>query len=165
MKFLKDGSFNNNNLLQVILFFTLCYILVLWLTNILLYIEKIGFTYSSVAGYYLGSEDEFKNPVSYRGLLELTHFHLFTFAFLLLLVNHLTVFLNISRYLKLYFIIISFTSGLAEMGSGWLIRFISPSFAYLKIGSFIIFQTSFLCLLVFSFFAVKIYSVRNKKEV
>src|SRR3990167_6325087 len=101
MKFLVNGDFNNK-LLRIILGFALMYILVLWVTNILLYIEKIGFTYNSVVGYYLGSEEEFKNPISYRGLLEVTHVHLFVFAFAFLLLNHLTVFLNIPRYLKLF---------------------------------------------------------------
>jgi hypothetical protein len=162
MKFLLNGDFNNNRLLQIILVFTLIYIAILWVTNLLLYIEKIGFTYASVVEYYLGAEEEFKNPVSYRGLLEVTHFHIFAFAMALLLMNHLTVFTGISQPIKLSLIIISFLSGLGDMGAGWLIRFVSPGFAYLKIGSFIVFQLVFLLLLVFSFFALKIY--RNNKE-
>lgn len=157
MKFLKDGDLSSSRLLQIILAFTLMYMAVLWFTNILLYVEKIGFTYASVVDYYLGSEDEFKNPVSYRGLLEATHFHLFVFAMALLLVNHLTAFTNVPQTLKLTLILLSFISGLADIGGGWLIRFVSPGFAYLKIGSFILFQTSFLFLLAFSFFALKFY--------
>jgi hypothetical protein len=157
MKFLKDGDLSSSRLLQIILAFTLMYMAVLWFTNILLYVEKIGFTYSSVVDYYLGSEDEFKNPVSYIGLLEATHWHLFVFAMALLLVNHLTAFTNISQTLKLTLILLSFISGLVDMGGGWLIRFVSPGFAYLKIGSFILFQTSFLFLLAFSFSALKVY--------
>ena len=163
MKFLKDGDLNSSRLLQIILAFTLMYMTVLWFTNILLYVEKIGFTYSSVVDYYLGSEDEFKNPVSYRGLLEATHFHLFVLAMALLLVNHLTAFTNIQQTLKLTLILLSFISGLVDMGGGWLIRFVSPGFAYLKIGSFILFQTSFLFLLAFSFSALKVYQKDHGK--
>lgn len=163
MKFLLNGDFNNK-LLRIILGFALMYILVLWVTNVLLYIEKIGFTYNSVVGYYLGSEEEFKNPISYRGLLEVTHVHLFVFAFAFLLLNHLTVFSNIPRYLKLFLILTSFISGFWDMGVGWLIRFVSPSFAYLKIVSFIVFQSSLLFLLIFSFFAVKIYRSDKMKD-
>lgn len=158
MKFLLNGGFNNNRLLQIILVFTLIYITILWVTNMLLYVEKIGFTYTSVVDYYLGSEEEFKNPISYRGLLEVTHFHLFVFAMALLLMNHLTVFTNLPYFLKLSLIILSFLSGFGDMGAGWLIRFVSPSFAYLKIGSFIVFQITFLILIFFSFFAMRIYN-------
>ena len=162
MKFLVNGDLGNNKLLQIILFFVLSYMAVFWATNTLLYIEKIGFTRSSVVDYYLGSEEEFKNPVSYLGLLESTHFHLFVFAMALLLINHLTVFFNIPQSLKLSLIILSFLSGLGNMAAGWLIRFISPSFAYFKIGSFIVLQICFLLLLIFSFFAIKTYEQRPK---
>lgn len=158
MKFLVYGDFNNNRLLQIILLFVLIYTGFLWFTNILLYVEKIGFTYTSVVDFYLGSDDEFRNPISYRGLLEVTHFHLFAFAIALLLVNHLTVFSGINQRLKLLLITISFMSGFLDIASGWLIRFVSPEFAYLKVLGFIIFQMSFAILLISSFFALRIYN-------
>ena len=164
MKFLTKGDFNNSRLLQIILVFTLVYVLLLWVTNLLLYSERIGFTYDTIVNYYLGSEEEFKNPVSYIGLLEATHWHLFVFAMSLLLVNHLTVFSNLNQFLKLFLIIVSFLSGLGDMSAGWLIRFVSPSFAYLKLWSFIAFQISFLILLVFSFTVMRIYNGPEKRE-
>jgi len=157
MKFLVNGDFNNR-LLQIILFFVLIYTGFLWFTNILLYVEKIGFTYTSVVDYYLGSDEEFKNPISYRGLLEVTHFHLFAFAIALLLVSHLTVFSGLNQRLKLPLITISFISGFLDIASGWLIRFVSPEFAYLKVLGFIVFQMSFAILLISSFFALGIYN-------
>lgn len=156
MKFLVNGDFNNR-LLQIILLFVLTYTGLMWFTNILLYVEKIGFTYTSVVDFYLGSDEEFRNPISYRGLLEGTHFHLFDFAIALLLVNHLTVFSGLNQRLKLLLITISFTSGLLDITSGWLIRFLSPEFAYLKVLGFIIFQMSFAILLISSFFSLRIY--------
>ena len=164
MKFFVNGGFSNTRLLQIILVFTLTYIAILWVTNLLLYVEKIGFTYNSVVSYYLGSEEEFKNPVSYMGLLEVSHFHLFTFAFVLLLLTHLMTFLNISGYLKAFLIFLSFIAGIGNICAGWLIRYVSPGFAYLKIGSFLVFQISFLFLLVFSFFAVRIYQKDREKR-
>lgn len=160
MRFIVTGDFNNNRLLQIILLFVLLYISFLWFTNILLYIEKIGFTYTSVVDYYLGSDDEFKNPVSYRGLLEGTHSHLFTFAMALLLVSHLTVFSSINQRLKLLLILVSFISGFLDIATGWLIRFVSPGFAYLKVSSFIVFQASFLLLLIFSLMSLS----KDRKE-
>lgn len=164
MRFLKSGDFNNNRLLQIILVFTLVYILLLWATNVLLYSERIGFTYNSIANYYLGSEDEFKNPVSYIGLLEASHWHLFVFAMALLLVNHLVAFSNFSQTLKLILIFSSFLSGLADISAGWLIRFVSPSFAYLKLCSFLVFQISFLILIILSFTILWGYNISEKKD-
>ena len=164
MKFLVNGEFNNNRLLRVILIFTLFYVLLLWVTNILMYTQKIGVDYTSVVQYYLGSEEDFRNPVSYLGLLEITHIHLFLFAMALLLVNHLTAFLRLPQLVKLLMILISFTSGLLDIGSGWLIRFVSPSFAWLKIASFIIFQLSLLLLIMASFFALSIYKKSGERN-
>ena len=163
MKFLADGKINSNRLLQITLFFTLLYVLLLWITNILIFTEKMGFNYESVSEYYVGSEENFRNPFSYTGLLEMTHIHLFLFAMALLLVNHLTIFSRLPQFAKLLLILISFTAGLSDIGSGWFIRYISPSFAYLKIASFVIFQISFFFLILSSFFAFNIYQ-NHKRE-
>src|SRR3989304_7205839 len=165
MKFLVNGGGNNGRLLQIILLFTLFYFLLLWVTNILIYIERIGFDYISVVEYYLGSEGSFRNPISYLGLLEITHIHLFLFSMALLLVNHLTAFLRLHWFLKLLLILVSFISGLLDIGSGWLIRYASPTFAYLKISSFILFQASFFILAVLSFFSLDIYQGHRDEKV
>ncbi|MFZ3071708.1 MAG: hypothetical protein WA162_00490 [Thermodesulfobacteriota bacterium] len=157
MKFIVTGRLNDR-LLQIILLFTLSYISFLWVTDVLIYVERMGFDYASVVKASLGSVTEFKNPVSYIELLEITHMHLFSLAIALLLLNHLVAFLRIPGYVKLSLILVSFISGLLNIGSGWLIRFVSPGFAYLKIGSFIVFQTSFLLLIILSFFAIGVYA-------
>ncbi len=162
MKYLVDGNFNNSRLLQITLIFTLLFVLLLWITNVLIFIEKMGFSYESVSEYYVGSEENFRNPFSYTGLLEMTHIHLFLFAMALLLVNHLTVFSRIPQFAKLLLIVFSFSAGLSDISSGWFIRYVSPSFTYLKIASFVIFQISFLFLILSSFSALKIY--QNQKR-
>jgi len=48
--------------------------------------------YASASAYYFGSEENFRNPFTFTGLLEMTRIHLFLFAMVLLLVNHLTYF-------------------------------------------------------------------------
>lgn len=162
MKFLVNGEIiGKNRLLQIILYFSLVYLAVLWVTGLLLYVQKMGFTPDSLAGYYLGSDDEFRNPVSYLGLLEVTHFHFFAYGLALLLMNHLMVSVKLPGSLKLFLIILSSVSGISNVGAGWLIRYVSPSFTYLKIGSFVAFQLSFLVLLVLSFVAMSIY--RNER--
>lgn len=162
MKFLANGDIiGKNRLLQTILYFSLVYLAVLWVTGLLLYVDKLGFTHNAVAGYYLGSDQEFTNPVSYRGMLEVTHFHFFAYGMALLLVNHLMAAVRLPGSWKLFLISVSSVSGIANIGAGWLIRYVSPYFTYLKIGSFVTFQVSFLVLLVLSFFAMGMY--RNGK--
>lgn len=157
MKYLKNGEFGKNDMLRLVLVLAMIYISIFWITNLLIYAEKIGFTYSSVAGYYAGSEDEFKNPISYAGLLESTHFHLFSYGVALLVVGHLAVYSGVLTFAMRFLIPVSFLAGLLNIGAGWMIRFISPSFTWLKIGSFIVFQAGFFILLCCSFAAVKMY--------
>ena len=164
MKFLTGGDLSNSRLLMIILSFTLLYFVFLSVTNILLYVGNIGFTYSSVVDYYLGSEETFKNPASYRGLLEASHFHLLGMAIGLLLVNHLTAFTGLPQGLKFFLVLGSFISGLLDIASGWLIRFSSPHFAYLKIASFSAFQLTFLFLLAVSFFSLRVYNKRPPED-
>lgn len=165
MNFLPNGNIvGKNKLLRLVVYLSLGYLAVLWVTGLLLYIEKIGFTHESVKTHYLGSEDEFKNPISYLGLLEVSHFHFFAFGFALLLLNHLMLFLPINGSVKLFLIVVSFLSGILNLGSGWLIRYVSPYFTYLKIGSFIVFYLSFFTLILLSFYAMTIYQT-GKQEV
>ena len=149
---------------MLILSLTLGYFFLQSVTGILLYAESIGFSYASVVDYYRGSEETFKNPVSYRGLLEGSHFHLFAMAIGLLLVNHLAAFTKLPQGLKLFLVLVSFLSGLLDMASGWLTGFVSPNFAYLKIASFVAFQASFLVLIAVSFFSLSIYAKRGKEH-
>lgn len=164
MKFLLEKEVTNARLLQVILFFAVLYLALLWFSNILFFLEKIGFTYDSVVKHYLGSEEEFRNPVSYRGLLESTHFHLFVIAMVLLLLNHLAAFVPVSSRLKLSLIVVSFTTGLTNMASGWLVRFAAPEFAYMKIASFVLFQASMAALIILSFLALGMYREGNGRK-
>lgn len=154
MKYLVNGSYKNDPLLKLILGFSLIFIIGLWISNALLYIDKIGLSYRAVIDYYRG-DGEFSNPLSYQGLLEVTHAHLFVFGFYLLLINHLMLFTGIPDSIKLILILISFISGMGNLSAGWLVRFLSPSFAYLKISSFCIFQISTALIIIFSFFSFK----------
>ncbi|MBI5234766.1 MAG: hypothetical protein HY886_00750 [Deltaproteobacteria bacterium] len=59
------------------------------------------------------------------------------------------------RYIWL--IITMFSSGLLDMASVRLIRFVSPSFAYLKIAAFVTFELSHFCLFAASFMSLPLY--------
>ena len=150
MRFFISPELKRNDFLKIIVIFTTIFFLFLWLTNILLYMQ-IGFSYNGIVAYYLGNEEIFRPAKSYIGLLEEAHFHFFSMAILLITLTHLMLFTSLSSGWKLTLIVVSFTSSLLEIISSWLIRYISPIFAYLKLGSFIVMQASLLILIIIIF--------------
>jgi hypothetical protein len=161
LRFVVTGEWTRNRLLQTIVVLYAVYVSGLWLTNALLYFEKMGLTPSSVVEYYLGSEANFTSPRSYQGLLEVTHFHLFAMGMLLLVLTHLMLFVPISNRIKAWLIVLPFFSALLDEGSSWLVRFGHPAFAWLKISGFLLLQASLATLIVVSLWAVFSGSQRN----
>ena len=96
MRFFITGEWNRNRLLQTIIALYALYVAALWLTNALLYFDKMSLTPDSVVAYYLGSEAEYRPPRSYQGMLEIAHFHLFAMGMLLLVLTHLMLFVPVS---------------------------------------------------------------------
>jgi len=123
------------------------FFVLLWLTNLLLYLQ-IGFSYDSVVEYYRGSEANFRPPKSYLGMLEEAHFHFFSMAVILVTLNHLILFTTLGYLWKLLLIVSSFVSALGDIAGGWLIRYVSPDFAYLKIASVTVLQISLAALMI-----------------
>src|SRR5262245_37549622 len=154
MRFVITGEWSKNRLLQLIIVLFVVYVAALWLTNALLYFHKMGLTYSSVTEYYLGSEEKFLQPRSYQGMLEISHFHLFAMGILLLTLTHLMLFVPLRSDVKPWFVIVPFTSALLDEGGGWLVRFVHPAFAYVKIAGFLLLETSLAVLIVVSLWAI-----------
>lgn len=147
LRFFISPDIRKNSLLRLIIVFTVLFFVLLWLTNLLLYLQ-IGFSYDSVVEYYRGSEANFRPPKSYLGMLEEAHFHFFSMAVILVTLNHLILFTALGNIWKLLLIVSSFLSALGDIAGGWLIRYVSPYFAYLKISSVIVLQVSLLMLIV-----------------
>jgi len=154
MRFVITGEWSKNRLLQLIIVLFVVYVAALWLTNALLYFHKMGLTYTSVTEYYLGSEEKFLQPRSYQGMLEISHFHLFAMGILLLTLTHLMLFVPLRAEIKPWFIVIPFTAALLDEGGGWLVRFVHPLFAYVKIAGFVILEGSLAVLICVSLWAV-----------
>lgn len=144
MRFFISAEWTRNSLLRLIIFFFLLYVAFFWATNALLYFFKMGLTYKSVVDYYLGSEEKFLQPRSYQGLLEISHFHLFSMGILMLTLTHLLLFVPLRPKWKALWIVLSFSSAFADEAASWLIRFVHPGFAFLKIASFLTLQTTLL---------------------
>jgi hypothetical protein len=148
MKYMQNGGFQNHPLMRLTLGLTLIFLTAFWITNFLLYFSKMSLTPGSVISYYLGSEEEFRPARSYQSLLEVAHFHLPVMAMVLLLLTHLVIFTPFSYRTKMGFIITTFLSGLFNEGASWLVRFVSPHFAWLKLLSFLTLQGALVFLLV-----------------
>lgn len=147
MRFFISPDIRKNTLLRLVIVFTVIFFVFLWLTSLLLYLE-VGFSPEGVAEYYRGSEEDFRQPKSYLGMLEEAHFHFFAMAIILVTLNHLVLFTGIGNQWKLVLIVSSFASALGDIIAGWLIRYVSPVFAYLKIGSFLVLLTTLAILMI-----------------
>jgi hypothetical protein len=154
MRFVISGEWTRNRLLRLIVFCFLAYVAIFWLTNALLYFNKMGLAYQSVVDYYRGSEGAFLQPRSYQGLLEISHFHLFSMGILMLTLTHLLLFVPIRTEWKALFICLSFGSAFLDEASGWLIRFVHPQFAFLKIASFVALEVTLPVVMACIFFAL-----------
>jgi len=147
MKYMQNGGFQNNPLMKLTLNLTLLFLLGFWVSNFFLFISKMGWTPSSVAAYYIGSEAQFTMPRTFMSMLEVTHAHLPIMAIVILLLTHLVIFAPLKTEAKILIIVVSFLSALLNEASGWLIRFVSPHFALLKLLCFWIFQAMLIFLI------------------
>src|SRR5262245_46025078 len=145
---------SRNRLLQTIVVLYVLYVAGLWVTNALLYFQKMSLAPASVVEYYLGSEARFLAAKSFQGLLEVSHFHLFAMGMLLLVLTHLMLFVPLADRTKLWLIVSPFASALLDEGGGWLVRFAHPGFAVVKVAGFLALQTSLAALILLSLWSV-----------
>ncbi|MGH8556877.1 MAG: hypothetical protein ACRESZ_05335 [Methylococcales bacterium] len=148
MRYFVTGEQNRQVLLNALILMFLGYIALLWLTNGMMYFHKMSLSADSVTAYYLGSEENFTQPRSYQGLLEVAHFHLFAMGILVLTLTHLMLMTRLPVSLKIWLSGLTYVSALANEAAGWLVRFVHPGFAYLKITAFLLLETTLAALLI-----------------
>lgn len=148
MRFFVTGEQRRQALLNTIVLMFMGYVVLLWISNGLMYFHKMGLTADSVIAYYLGSEESFTQPRSYQSLLEVTHFHLFSMGMLAVTLTHLLLFANLSVTLKVWLAGLTFVSAVADEAAGWLVRFAHPAFAYFKIAAFLTLEAALAALIV-----------------
>ena len=71
--------------------------------------------------------------VTYRKLLEVTHFHLFTMPVVLLIVAHLFLATGLGDRAKLAWIVAGSASVTLHLATPWLVRYVGPSLAFLHV--------------------------------
>ena len=132
---LRDASFEIRLVYSLFLIFILGGLATTWVFQF----QRIGFSYERIVVYYLGGEIQGQMffPKNLNVLLEETHFHTFTMSVVFLILSHLFLGTSVRRGTKLFFILTTFFSHAADLGSIWLIRTHSASFAYLLMISWI----------------------------
>jgi hypothetical protein len=136
MKYFVNGAAGTPAIMRLTLSFSLFFLALLWVTNFLMYYQRMGFDPGSVVRYYHGSEQEFAAPRTYGSMLEASHGHLAMMALVLLLLTHLTIFLPWRLGRKAALVAATFGAALLDEGSGWLVRFVDASLAPLKLLGF-----------------------------
>ena len=142
MKYMQNGGFQGHPLMRLTLFWTLIFMAGLWLTNGFMYFSRMNLKPSSVKAYYLGSAEEYSQPRSAASMLEVTHTHLPIMAIIILMLTHLMIFAPYSEQTKRWFISTVFLMAFAGEGSGWLVRFVHPGFAWLKVFCFVLLEAA-----------------------
>ncbi len=142
MRFFVTGEQNRQQLLNTIVLLFMIYMMVLWLSNGLMYFHKMSLNADSVIEYYLGSEAKFTEPRSYQSLLEVSHAHVFSMGMLAVTLTHLLLFAAVQPWLKIGLSGLIYLAAIGDEAAGWLVRFVHPQFAYLKIGLFLTLELS-----------------------
>jgi hypothetical protein len=137
MKYLQDGSHNNQPLMRLSLGLTLVLLLAFWATNFAMYFSRMGLDPATVVAYYNGSEADFRPERSAASMLETTHMHLPMMGLVLLLLTHLLIFVPLRSGWKKGLIVGVFSFAILSESGGWLVRFVSPSLAAVKIAGFL----------------------------
>jgi len=148
MRYFVTGEQQRKSLLNALVLMFLGYIALLWLSNGMMYFHHMDLTPDSVIAYYLGSEEQFIPPRSYQGMLEVSHFHLFSMGMLIVTLTHLMLMTDFSIRLKIWLSGLTYISALADEAGGWLVRFVNPMFAYFKIAAFLLLELSLAALLI-----------------
>ena len=104
-----------------------------------------GLSYSGIAKHYLGSDETFGEPKSFRELAETTHFHFFTMPVVFLILCHVFYLTMAGQGLKMAMTLLAFAGVAIDLASPWLILYVSPHFALvmllgdvLMLGTFLI---------------------------
>jgi hypothetical protein len=87
-----------------------------------------GLSPQGIADHYRGSDATFGEPMSFRELAEITHFHLFTMPVVFMILIHVMYLTNASHRLKAAVTWGGFGGVLLDLVSPWLISYVSPVF-------------------------------------
>jgi hypothetical protein len=107
-----------------------------------------GLSPQGIASHYRGSDATFGEPMSFRELAEITHFHLFTMPVVFMILVHVLYLTSASNRLKVVTTWISFGGVMLDLASPWLISYVSPLFVLTMLTGDTLMTVGFLIMMV-----------------
>lgn len=100
-----------------------------------------------IADHYRGSDATFGEPMSFRELAEITHFHFFTMPVVFMILIHVLYLTGVSHGLKVIITWSGFGGVILDLLSPWLITYVSPLFVFTMLAGDTLMTASFLVML------------------
>ena len=94
--------------------------------------NRTGFSQEQYIDYYRGNEARDLYGKTPAQLLEVTHFHLFSYPVFLLIQGHIFLLTSWPRPVKAAIVIASFVGAAIYLAVPWLVAFVSPDWVWLK---------------------------------
>lgn len=136
----------NKPLFHAVLWF-LAYAFIFWVANWFYYHYKFGLLPGETYRYFF-LDPAFPQPISAATFFEDLHIYFFLVVMFLLVVCSLLARTGLPEKIKSWLILLAFLSALFEAGTSFLILFVSPLFAYVKLALFFLFQATCLVMLL-----------------
>lgn len=112
-----------------------------------------------IADHYLGSDETFGEPMSFRELAEVTHFHLFTMPVVFMILVHVLYLTMASNLIKALTTYLAFGGVILDLVSPWLISYVSPIFVLTMLTGDFLMVLSFLVMM-----AIPLYEMWGLKQ-
>jgi len=106
-----------------------------------------GLSPQGIADHYRGSDATFGEPMSFRELAEVTHFHLFTMPVVFMILIHVMYLTNASHRLKAAVTWGGLGGVMLDLISPWLISYVSPIFVITMLTGDTLMTLSFLVMM------------------
>jgi hypothetical protein len=101
-----------------------------------------------IADHYRGSDATYGEPMSFRELAEVTHFHLFTMPVVFMILAHVLYLTMASNRIKAMTTYGAFAGVGLDLISPWLITYVSPFFALTMLTGDLLMTVTFLVMFV-----------------
>ena len=106
-----------------------------------------GLSPQGIADHYRGSDATYGEPMSFRELAEVTHFHLFTMPVVFMILVHVLYLTDTSNTTKAVTTWVSFAGVALDLLSPWLITYVSPVFVLTMLIGDLLMTISFLVMM------------------
>jgi hypothetical protein len=120
----------------------LFFVILGWMTMLVFYAAKSGLSYETLLDYYRGNEEKMMYPKTFLELWEITHSHLFIMPLVFLVLIHLFMLTRAAVSWKVGVFLAGTLGMILDIGAPWLIVYVSPVAAWLKIAGRILLNGS-----------------------